>query len=109
VNFSAGGGIDTFDISNPAKLVSISSQVYPGRNDNLTAPQEQSRPHEAILDPTGEFLVFPDLGADYIRVLHVDKETLTHTEKVCKPPRRVITRNLSHLKILTVFTAELRV
>jgi 6-phosphogluconolactonase (cycloisomerase 2 family) len=109
VNFSAGGGIDTFDISDPAALKSISSKVYPGRNDTVPAPQEQSRPHEAILDPTGEFLVFPDLGADYIRVLHVDKETLTHTEKVCKTPRRVTARDLLHLKILTVFTAELRV
>lgn len=84
--FSAGGGIDTFDISDPAAIKSILSKKYPGRDDGAAAPQEQARPHEAILDPTGDFLVFPDLGADLIRVLAVDKATLQYTEKVCKSP-----------------------
>jgi 6-phosphogluconolactonase (cycloisomerase 2 family) len=77
----AGGGIDTFDISDPTAIKSILSKKYPGRNDSAAPPQEQARPHEAILDPTGDFLVFPDLGADLIRVLAVDKATLQYTEK----------------------------
>ncbi|EAQ88010.1 hypothetical protein CHGG_04629 [Chaetomium globosum CBS 148.51] len=77
----AGGGIDTFDISDPAAIKTLVSKVFPGRDDGAAPPQEQARPHEAILDPTGEFLVFPDLGADLIRVLKVDKATLEYTEK----------------------------
>ncbi|KAH6856534.1 Lactonase, 7-bladed beta-propeller-domain-containing protein [Chaetomium sp. MPI-CAGE-AT-0009] len=76
----AGGGIDTFNIADPAAITLIKSQVYPANPDVRPAPQEQARPHEAILDPTGDFLVFPDLGADLLRVLKVDKETLQHTD-----------------------------
>ncbi|KAK4251572.1 Lactonase, 7-bladed beta-propeller-domain-containing protein [Corynascus novoguineensis] len=77
----AGGGIDTFNIEDPAALELIKSVVYPAPDDGLPDPQNSARPHEAILDPTGEFLVFPDLGADQIRVLKVNKETLEYEEK----------------------------
>jgi 6-phosphogluconolactonase (cycloisomerase 2 family) len=56
--------------------------VYPKPTDARPAPQDQARPHHAILDPTGDFLVFPDLGADLLRVLRVDKETLEYTDLV---------------------------
>ncbi|KAB8228815.1 Lactonase, 7-bladed beta-propeller-domain-containing protein [Aspergillus alliaceus] len=39
------------------------------------APQDQSRPHQALLDPTGSFLISPDLGADLVRVFLIDKES----------------------------------
>ncbi|KAL2158966.1 hypothetical protein VTH06DRAFT_2996 [Thermothelomyces fergusii] len=77
----AGGGIDTYNIANPAAIQLIQSVKYPPPTDGLPDPQNSARPHEAILDPTGEFLVFPDLGADQIRVLKVDKETLEYVEK----------------------------
>ncbi|KAK4156520.1 Lactonase, 7-bladed beta-propeller-domain-containing protein [Chaetomidium leptoderma] len=76
----AGGGIDTFDITDPAAIAVIKSRVYPAPSDNLPEPRNQARPHEAILDPTGDFLVFPDLGADLLRVLKVNKETLETTD-----------------------------
>lgn len=53
---------------------------------NLTAPgldpsrQEAPHPHEVILDPTGSFIVVPDLGADLIRVFSIDPETSLLTE-----------------------------
>lgn len=37
--------------------------------------QEASHVHEAIIDPTGGFLLFPDLGADVVRVYSVDPKT----------------------------------
>lgn len=34
--------------------------------------QEAPHPHQAILDPTGKFLLLPDLGADLIRIYALD-------------------------------------
>lgn len=48
---------------------------------NLTKPgpnaerQEAPHEHEAVLDPTGEFLVVPDLGADFVRIFSFDPKT----------------------------------
>ena len=42
--------------------------------------QEAPHPHEVILDPTGSFIVVPDLGADLIRVFSIDPETSLLTE-----------------------------
>jgi 6-phosphogluconolactonase (cycloisomerase 2 family) len=52
----------------------------------LTAPgtnpsrQEAPHPHEVILDPTGSFIVIPDLGADLVRVFTIDPKTSLLTE-----------------------------
>ncbi|KXX73474.1 hypothetical protein MMYC01_210551 [Madurella mycetomatis] len=76
----AGAGINTFNIADPAAIEPLQSELFPAPADNRSNPQEQARPHQAVLDPTGEFLVFPDLGADLLRVFKVDKETLQYTE-----------------------------
>ncbi|THZ84624.1 3-carboxy-cis,cis-mucoante lactonizing enzyme [Aureobasidium pullulans] len=45
---------------------------------NLTEPgpnaerQDAPHEHEAVLDPTGNFIVVPDLGADLIRIFSID-------------------------------------
>lgn len=44
---------------------------------NLTRPgkvdqQDSSHPHQVFLDPTGSFIVSPDLGADLLRVYAID-------------------------------------
>lgn len=36
------------------------------------ARQEAPHPHDAIVDPTGQYLLVPDLGADLIRVFKLD-------------------------------------
>jgi 6-phosphogluconolactonase (cycloisomerase 2 family) len=43
--------------------------------DRQDAPHE----HEAILDPTGQYILVPDLGADLVRVYSWDQETLKLT------------------------------
>lgn len=48
----------------------------PGPN---ASRQDAPHPHEAILDPTGEYLLAPDLGADLVRVFQVDEDSLTWT------------------------------
>lgn len=35
--------------------------------------QDASHPHQVLLDPTGSFILVPDLGADIIRVNAIDK------------------------------------
>lgn len=37
--------------------------------------QEASHPHQAIVDPTGRYILVPDLGADLIRVFQTDAAT----------------------------------
>ncbi|KAG7287846.1 hypothetical protein NEMBOFW57_007363 [Staphylotrichum longicolle] len=73
-------GIDTYNIADPAAVALLKTQVFPANAEVRPEPQNQARPHQAVLDPTGEFLVFPDLGADLLRVLKVDQATLGYTE-----------------------------
>ncbi|KAK4448702.1 Lactonase, 7-bladed beta-propeller-domain-containing protein [Podospora aff. communis PSN243] len=62
----------TFDVSNPSDLKLLKQETYslsgPG-----TVPERQDAPHlhDAVLDPTGQFLVVPDLGADLLRIYQV--------------------------------------
>jgi 6-phosphogluconolactonase (cycloisomerase 2 family) len=44
------------------------------------ARQDSPHPHEAFTDPTGQYLLVPDLGADLVRVYGIDAETLNLTE-----------------------------
>ncbi|KAI2464245.1 putative isomerase YbhE [Annulohypoxylon bovei var. microspora] len=51
----------------------------PGPNSRQNAPH----PHAAQLDPTGRYLIVPDLGADFIRIFSIDAETGNLT--ACEP------------------------
>ncbi|KAB5523984.1 Lactonase, 7-bladed beta-propeller-domain-containing protein [Coniochaeta sp. 2T2.1] len=44
--------------------------------------QDAPHPHEAVLDPTGAFLLVPDLGADLVRVWNVETNTLALSPSV---------------------------
>ncbi|KAK1759339.1 Lactonase, 7-bladed beta-propeller-domain-containing protein [Echria macrotheca] len=76
-----GGGINTFNISDPANITPVQAEVF-----TLTAPganpqrQDIPHPHQTIVDPTGNFLVVPDLGADLVRVFALDNATLRYTQ-----------------------------
>lgn len=55
-----------------------------GANPNR---QDAPHPHHAFVDPTGDFLLVPDLGADIIRIYSVDKTSGKLTEcPGAKPP-----------------------
>ncbi|KAK3400118.1 Lactonase, 7-bladed beta-propeller-domain-containing protein [Sordaria brevicollis] len=76
-----GGGLQTLDISNPAAPKTLQSTNFtmtpkPKAGDQ----QKSSHPHQVILDPTGDFIAVPDLGADLIRIFKVDKNTLEYKE-----------------------------
>ncbi|KAK3625453.1 hypothetical protein LTR56_014292 [Elasticomyces elasticus] len=40
------------------------------------ARQDAPHPHEAILDPTGQYILVPDLGADVVRIFSWDSKSL---------------------------------
>ena len=58
--------------------LSSSSQPLQSWTYKLTQPgpnptrQDAPHPHQATLDPTGRFVLVPDLGADVIRLFRVD-------------------------------------
>jgi 6-phosphogluconolactonase (cycloisomerase 2 family) len=72
-----GSSLSTFDISKPSTLAPVQSETFTmeGRGP-VRYRQDSPHPHEAALDPTGRFVVVPDLGADLVRVFAVDKATL---------------------------------
>ncbi|KAK4179209.1 Lactonase, 7-bladed beta-propeller-domain-containing protein [Triangularia setosa] len=74
------GTVDAFDISDPSLPKPLQTERFPVTPDNRTG-QEQSRPHQGVLDPTGNFIVFPDLGWDLLRIYKVDKSSLQLTSK----------------------------
>ncbi|TFB03612.1 putative 6-phosphogluconolactonase [Trichoderma ghanense] len=72
-----GSAFTTWDVSNPNSLKLLQTKTYkltgpPARPDRQDAPH----PHEAVLDPTGKFLLVPDLGMDLIHLYSFDPNTL---------------------------------
>ncbi|KAJ5806016.1 uncharacterized protein N7503_003618 [Penicillium pulvis] len=57
----------------------------PGPN---AARQDAPHPHGVIVDPTGRFVLIPDLGADLVRIFHINPETghLEPIEPFVAPP-----------------------
>jgi len=76
VAFYEGSSLSAFDIRDPSDIKLIQSQTF-----HLTAPgtnparQDAPHPHQTILDPTGNYIIVPDLGADLVRVFHIEKST----------------------------------
>ena len=68
-----GSAMQTYNITSSGKLNILETFTY-----NLTGPgtvpsrQAAPHPHEAILDPTQQFLLIPDLGADLVRVYSIN-------------------------------------
>ena len=77
---SQGFGINAFNISDPSSITLIQNPTF----FSLTGPvgnparQDTAHPHQAILDPTGNFLIVPDLGADEIRIFALNPTTLAY-------------------------------
>ncbi|OLN97634.1 putative 6-phosphogluconolactonase-like protein 1 [Colletotrichum chlorophyti] len=82
-----GSSVSWFDISNPAALTAVKSETFnmsgPGPNPSR---QEAPHPHEVLLDPKGQFVLAPDLGADLVRVFAVDGGNLVAAEPLKAAP-----------------------
>ncbi|KAJ5564227.1 hypothetical protein N7513_000469 [Penicillium frequentans] len=70
-----GSAISTFAL--PLKSNSKAKQTLPFKmtHKGAVAQQDSPHPHEVFLDPTGSFLVSPDLGADLLRIYSIDATT----------------------------------
>ncbi|KAJ5635670.1 uncharacterized protein N7484_008983 [Penicillium longicatenatum] len=70
-----GSAISTFAL--PLKSNSEAKQTLPFNmtHQGAVAQQDSPHPHEVFLDPTGSFLVSPDLGADLLRIYSIDATT----------------------------------
>ncbi len=77
---SDGAGFQSFNIANPSKIVEVQQEVFKLEKAG-TVPDRQDKPylHQAILDPTGKFLLSPDLGSDLVRIFSVQQDTLKRT------------------------------
>lgn len=64
--------VTVYDISDPAAPTQNQNHTFtldePGTNPDR---QDAPHPHQVVLDPTGAFVVVPDLGADLVRVFTV--------------------------------------
>ncbi|KAM3502152.1 hypothetical protein MY10362_005049 [Beauveria mimosiformis] len=70
-----GSAFTTWDISDPANIKNVDTVKFTepaGPKPEQNAPH----PHETVLDPTGRYIVVPDLGADLVRLFSFDAETL---------------------------------
>ncbi|KAJ5929196.1 hypothetical protein N7454_007044 [Penicillium verhagenii] len=78
-----GSALSTFSL--PLKPNSAAKQVLPFKmtHKGAVAQQDSPHPHEVFLDPTGSFIISPDLGADLIRIFSIDAST-GHLE-TCPP------------------------
>ncbi|GKT62112.1 3-carboxymuconate cyclase [Colletotrichum tofieldiae] len=71
----------------PAALTAVKSETF-----NMSAPgpnpsrQDAPHPHEVFLDPKGQFVLVPDLGADLVRVFAVDGANLAAVDSLTAAP-----------------------
>ncbi|KAL4869030.1 hypothetical protein BDV12DRAFT_208797 [Aspergillus spectabilis] len=72
----SGSAVSTFALpltpNAPALQVFEFTLPAPGANPER---QEAPHPHQAFLDPTGDFVLVPDLGADLVRIFKINKST----------------------------------
>lgn len=66
-----GAAISTYSVSSTGKLAHLEDVFFsPASNGN------PPNPHQVVLDPTGQYLLVPDLGSDLIRVFAFDSDSL---------------------------------
>ncbi|KAI1335828.1 putative isomerase YbhE [Xylariaceae sp. FL0016] len=76
----SGSSVSAVAVTPEGDLQLVQNETYvldqPGPDPSR---QEAPHPHEALLDPTGAFILVPDLGADLVRVYQADASDLALT------------------------------
>jgi 6-phosphogluconolactonase (cycloisomerase 2 family) len=73
------GFLQTFDVTSPENISLVQTWAFNSRREFvkgiITDRQAAPHPHQVILDPSGEHLFVPDLGADAIHIFSVAKNS----------------------------------
>jgi 6-phosphogluconolactonase (cycloisomerase 2 family) len=70
-----GSAITTYLKSPEGQLTSLQNLTFTLPQPGPRPEQEASHVHHSVIDPTGQFLLFPDLGADLTRIYSFDSKT----------------------------------
>jgi 6-phosphogluconolactonase (cycloisomerase 2 family) len=70
---NTGGSIGTYDIRNPRNLTTIQTTTLTISAPGPNPTQNLAHAHEILPDPSGRFVVVPDLGADLLRVFCISE------------------------------------
>lgn len=73
-----GSAVTSYKLLGSGRFEPAQNLTYTGKGPKQQ--QNAPHPHEAILDPTGQYILVPDLGLDVVHVFTWDKETLALTE-----------------------------
>ncbi|KAI6785297.1 6-phosphogluconolactonase-like protein [Emericellopsis cladophorae] len=83
----AGSGISAWDIADPSAPSMIQQELYeieqPGADPER---QEAAHPHQVITDPTGKYVLAPDLGADIVRVYSIASDATLEPDEPLEVP-----------------------
>ncbi|RDA87000.1 hypothetical protein CP532_6743 [Ophiocordyceps camponoti-leonardi (nom. inval.)] len=67
--------ISVWDVSNPKQLrITQTERFKLDKPGAIPDKQNQAKPHQTLIDPTGKFVVVPDLGADLVRLFAIEKD-----------------------------------
>lgn len=75
------GAVSLFNIAPNGTFTPMENVTYPGSVPDPTGRQNTSHIHQAKLDPSGQCMLFPDLGRDVVRVWCVDPSSATMSIK----------------------------
>ena len=73
--YSSGSSISTYKLPLTSSTQVLQKQSFTLSSRGPHPRQDASHPHATFTDPTGKFLIVPDLGADLIRIFSIDAST----------------------------------
>lgn len=76
-HYGTPGAISSFKIGNDSKLAPLQNITFPAvvPPGAIADRQAASHTHQTVVDPTGKYILVPDLGADLVRVFTFDPAT----------------------------------
>ncbi|RDA96217.1 hypothetical protein CP533_1706 [Ophiocordyceps camponoti-saundersi (nom. inval.)] len=79
----ANASISVWDVSDPQQLkITQTKRFKLDKPGPVADKQNQAKPHQTLIDPTGKFVVVPDLGADLVRLFAIEKGELRDVGQV---------------------------
>jgi 6-phosphogluconolactonase (cycloisomerase 2 family) len=77
-----GSALSTYSLASGGRFDGNDSFAFSMPGPGAVPDRQASpHPHEAVLDPTGQYIIVPDLGADLIRVFAINPKTQALTAK----------------------------